>query len=65
MVSGNGFGFNESPNQFMVLDAIARGMRKVSSIAKVTKLSKDEVELIVNDLRSQRLITRGKKRILW
>lgn len=62
MVSGNGFGFNESPNHFMVLDAIARGMKKVSSIAKVTKLSKDEVELIVNDLRSQRLITLEVKR---
>lgn len=49
--------FNESPNHFMVLDAIARGMKKVSSIAKVTKLSKDEVELIINDLKSQRLIT--------
>lgn len=53
----NGNRFNESPNHFMVLDAIARGMKKVSSIAKVTKLSKDEVELIVNDLKSQRLIT--------
>ena len=62
MVSGNGSGFNESPNHFMVLDAIARGMKKVSSIAKVTKLSKDEVELIVNDLRSQRLITLEVKR---
>lgn len=49
--------FNESPNHFMVLDAIARGMKKISSIAKVTKLSKDEVELIVSDLKSQRLIT--------
>jgi predicted transcriptional regulator YheO len=49
--------FNESPNHFMVLDAIARGMKKVSSIAKVTKLSKDEVELIINDLKSQRLVT--------
>ena len=48
----NGNRFNESPNHFMVLDAIARGMKKVSSIAKVTKLSKDEVELIVNDLNS-------------
>lgn len=62
MVSGNGSGFNESPNHFMVLDAIARGMKKVNSIAKVTKLSKDEVELIVNDLRSQRLITLEVKR---
>ena len=32
-------------------------MKKISSIAKVTKLSKDEVELIVNDLRTQRLIS--------
>jgi len=48
--------FNESPNHFMVLDAISRGMKKVDSIAKVTKLSKDEVELIVNDLRNQKLI---------
>ena len=29
----------------MVLDAIARGMKKKDSISKVTKLSKDEVEL--------------------
>ena len=34
----------------MVLDAISRGMKKIDAIAKVTKLSKDEVELIVNDL---------------
>ena len=55
MSSGNGF--NESPNHFMVLDAISRGMKKIDSIAKVTKLSKDEVELIVNDLKNQKLIT--------
>ena len=48
--------FNESPNHFMVLDAISRGMKKIDSIAKVTKLSKDEVELIVNDLTNQKLI---------
>ncbi len=54
--------FNESPKHFMVLDAIARGMKKISSIAKVTKLSKDEVELIVNDLRTQKLINVNEKR---
>jgi hypothetical protein len=54
MTSNNNF--NESPNHFMVLDAISRGMKKVDSIAKVTKLSKDEVELILNDLRNQKLI---------
>lgn len=40
----------------MVLDAISRGMKKISSISNVTKLSKNEVELIVNDLHNQRLI---------
>jgi len=48
--------FSQSPNHFMVLDAISRGMKKIDSIAKVTKLSKDEVELIINDLRNQKLI---------
>ncbi len=48
--------FNESPNHFMVLDAISRGMKKIDSIAKVTKLSKDEVELIINDLKNQKLM---------
>ena len=49
-------GFSQSPNHFMVLDAISRGMKKIDDIAKVTKLSKDEVELIVNDLKNQKLI---------
>ena len=48
--------FNESPNHFMVLDAISRGMKKIDSIAKVTKLSKDQIELIVNDLKNQKLV---------
>lgn len=55
MASNNDF--NQSPNHFMVLDAISRGMKKIDSIAKVIKLSKDEVELIVNDLKVQKLIT--------
>lgn len=54
--------FNESPNHFIVLDAISRGMKKMNGVAKVTKLSKDEVELIVNDLFSQRLITKQVKK---
>ncbi|HYF98609.1 MAG TPA: hypothetical protein VD815_00810 [Candidatus Saccharimonadales bacterium] len=45
--------FNESPKHFMVLDAIARGMKKIDCIVKVTTLSKDGVQLIVNDLRTQ------------
>lgn len=59
MSANNSF---ESPNHFMVLDAISRGMKKIDSIAKVTKLSKDEVELIVNDLVVQKLVTKSIKR---
>ena len=40
MSSNNGF--SQSPNHFIVLDAISRGMKKIDDIAKVTKLSKDE-----------------------
>src|SRR5688572_364329 len=53
---------NESPNHFMVLDAVARGMKKIDSISKVTKLSKDEVELIVNDLVNQKIIIKNEKK---
>ena len=54
--------FNESPNHFMVLDAISRGMKKIDSVAKVTKLSKDEVELIINDLQTQKLVIKQTKK---
>ena len=53
--------FNESPNHFIVLDAISRGMKKIDSIAKVTKLTKDEVELIVNDLVTQKILIKNEK----
>ncbi|MER3408407.1 MAG: MarR family transcriptional regulator [Nitrososphaera sp.] len=53
---------NESPNHFMVLDAVARGMRSVGKIASVTKLSKSLVEMIVNDLVAQRLIIKTEKK---
>src|SRR5690349_7939937 len=53
---------NESPNHFMVLDAISRGMKTVDKIAKVTKLSKPEVEMIVNDLVAQRLAIQTEKK---
>lgn len=46
----------------MVLDAIARGMKSVDKIARVTKLSKPEVELIVNDLVAQRLVIQAEKK---
>src|SRR5687768_7721493 len=53
---------NESPNHFMVLDAISRGMKTVDKIARVTKLGKPEVELIINDLMQQRLVIGTEKK---
>ncbi|HUG96025.1 MAG TPA: MarR family transcriptional regulator, partial [Nitrososphaera sp.] len=47
---------------FMVLDAISRGMKTVDKIARVTKLSKPEVELIINDLMQQRLVIGTEKK---
>ena len=52
----------ESPNHFIVLDAISRGMSSIDKISKVAKLSKTEIELIVNDLVVQRLINSNEKR---
>ena len=51
-----------SPNHFIVLDAIARGLKNIDKISKATRLSKEEVELIVNDLSSQRLAFREEKK---
>jgi uncharacterized membrane protein YgcG len=46
----------------MVLDAIGRGVKTIDKIAKVTRLDKAEVELIVNDLIVQRLAIRTEKK---
>ena len=53
---------NDSPNHFIVLDAIGRGMKTVDKIGKVTRLDKSEVELILNDLAVQRLVVRTDKK---
>jgi predicted transcriptional regulator len=53
---------NESPNHFMVLDAIGRGVKTIDKIAKVARLDKAQVELIVNDLIVQRLVIRTEKK---
>jgi hypothetical protein len=46
---------NENPNHFMALDAISGGINFIDKIAKVTKLHKSEVKLIVNDLFNQKI----------
>jgi hypothetical protein len=53
---------NESPNHFMVLDAISRGMKTVDKISAVTRLDRMEVELVLNDLVIQRLVNRIEKK---
>ena len=51
-----------SPNHFIVLDAVSRGINNIDKISRVSKLSKAEVEQIVNDLVFQRLVIRNEKR---
>ncbi len=52
----------ESPKHFMVLDAISQGYGAAGKIAKVTKISKDEVEMMLNDLAIQKLIVAEQKK---
>lgn len=54
--------FGKSPNHFMVLDAISKGFTNVDKIARATKLDNDEVETIVSDLLTQRLILKGERK---
>ena len=51
-----------SPNHFIVLDAVSRGINNIDKISRVSKISKGEVEQIVNDLVFQRLVIRIEKR---
>lgn len=60
--SNTKFGPNNNPTHFIVLDAIGRGIKDIDRIAKTTRLPRDEVELIINDLSSQRLIIKEEKK---
>src|SRR5918999_1648845 len=60
--SDSTFGVNNNPRHFMVLDAIARGTKDIDKISKATRLPREEVEFIINDLSSQRLITKEEKK---
>jgi len=53
---------NNNPSHFMVLDAIARGIKEVDRIAEATRLLREEVEIVVNDLSLQRLVTKEEKK---
>jgi hypothetical protein len=53
---------NNNPRHFIVLDAIARGIKSVDKIAKATRIPREEVELTLNDLSMQRLIIKQEKK---
>ncbi|HJT50043.1 MAG TPA: MarR family transcriptional regulator [Nitrososphaeraceae archaeon] len=53
---------DKSPNHFIVLDAISRGISSIDKISKASKMDKLEVELITNDLLTQRLIAKTERR---
>ena len=53
---------NESPNHFMVMDAIARGLKTTGKIAKATNIPAGEVDAIANDLVTQRLAIKSEKK---
>jgi hypothetical protein len=53
---------NNKPNHFIVLEAIARGIKEIDRLAKATRLPRDEVQLIINDLSFQRLIIKEEKK---
>ena len=56
------FGANKNPRHFMVLNAIAGGIKDINKISRTTNLPRQEVELIINDLSSQRLIIKEEKK---
>ena len=53
---------NNSPHHFIILDAIARGITNVDKITKATRLPREEVELVINDLSMQRLIIKEERK---
>lgn len=55
----------ESPRHFIVLDAISRGVNDAGKIAKVGKIDKAEVEMILHDLSAQRLVILDQKKRLF
>jgi hypothetical protein len=56
------FGADKNPRHFMVLNAIAMGIKDIDKISRKTKLPRQEVELIINDLSSQRLILKEERK---
>jgi polyhydroxyalkanoate synthesis regulator phasin len=56
------FGYNNNPSHFIVLDMASRGVKDIDKLVKTTKLPREEVQHIVDDLLSQRLIIKEEKK---
>ena len=53
---------NNSPNHFTLLYAISREMKSTGKLAKVTRLDKAVLKMVVNDPVSQRLMVIAEKK---
>jgi hypothetical protein len=62
MSGNNNININESPSHFIVLDAISKGNNTVGKISRSAKLDKYQVELLVNDLVRERLVSTTEKK---
>ena len=56
---------NNNPNHFIVLDAVSKGTKDIDNLVKTTRLPREEVHLIINDLTSQRLIIKEEKKRIF
>ena len=59
------FNLNDSPTHFIVLNAIYKNFNTLDKIIKFTKLTKSEVETILKELESQRLVIKFEKKIFF
>jgi polyhydroxyalkanoate synthesis regulator phasin len=59
------FGNNNNPSHFIVLDMVSRGIKDIDKLVKTTKLPREEVQHIVDDLLSQRLIIKEEKKRIF
>lgn len=56
---------NNSPTHFIVLTSISQNHNTIDKIAKVSKISKNEIEMIIKELKEQRLIISFEKKKLF
>jgi predicted transcriptional regulator len=53
---------NDSPHHFMVLNSISKNITTSNKIVKFTNLSKAEVDTILKELESQKLLVKSEKK---